>query len=512
MTSIFWPKNRQHHCHRACIAMFIGLCGIVFHLSVVAQTNVIIASEQPDLEKTYQEELDKWMLQAYEGDRDAQFRVGVLFTNEQFGSPDYEQAVYWYKQAARQGHVLGQYNLGHQYLNGVGVERDVAKAMKWWLEAAKLDHSLAQFNVGRAYYLGIGLEENHKKARYWFTKAADNNEPKSIEILQELGWEYDRNAPQADDSIISDEEILANLAQEQATLDQQQASINDTVIADDEPLAPTTKTNSPPASSSLTLPIAVYTNPAIRSVLIAIIDDQNQLTPIKRQGIWTIVSNTNGFPVWVNRNFISVSDDIGTITGNAVNARSVPIVTNGTVVGKLQQGELVMVMDKVDDWYRVMSPTRFQAWVKTDDLQQSSSPTIQKKTPAVLIKETKKTSPELSVESDNDNDWLFKQDPSHYTLQLASFDDEEKINAFIARSSFSDSPELHRFTSKSKEIQWTYFLYGSYADRETAEGVKQSLRQKRAWIRTFGRLQQNRCVAWKKQLPPPKKLNTYCVD
>ena len=56
------------------------------------------------------------MLAAYEGDRDAQFKVGVLFTNDQFSEPDYEQAVYWYKQAARQGHPLAQYNLGHQYL------------------------------------------------------------------------------------------------------------------------------------------------------------------------------------------------------------------------------------------------------------------------------------------------------------------------------------------------------------------------------------------------------------
>ncbi|MBL4670855.1 MAG: hypothetical protein JKX81_01245, partial [Arenicella sp.] len=38
------------------------------------------------LEKEYQKELDKWMLQAYEGDRDSQFKVGVLFTNNQFQS------------------------------------------------------------------------------------------------------------------------------------------------------------------------------------------------------------------------------------------------------------------------------------------------------------------------------------------------------------------------------------------------------------------------------------------
>jgi TPR repeat protein len=54
--------------------------------------------------------------------------------------------------------------------------------------SAKQDHSLAQFKLGRAYYLGIGLEQDHKKTKYWFSRAADNEEPKSIDILAKLGW------------------------------------------------------------------------------------------------------------------------------------------------------------------------------------------------------------------------------------------------------------------------------------------------------------------------------------
>ena len=155
---------------------------------VHSQTDFDIQADSADLKSEFQKELDKWMLRAYEGDRDAQFKVGVLFANDQFGPPDHEQSAYWYRQAARQGHPLAQYNLGHQFLMGNGVKRDEEAAMQWWLKAAEQQHALAQFNVGRAYYLGIGLKKDLNQARFWFERASQNNEPKSTELLKQLGW------------------------------------------------------------------------------------------------------------------------------------------------------------------------------------------------------------------------------------------------------------------------------------------------------------------------------------
>ena len=136
------------------LVAYIGEAPIIAN----AQTDFDIKSDSRDLKSEFQKELDKWMLRSYEGDRDAQFKVGVLFANDQFGPPDYEQAAYWYRQAARQGHPLAQYNLGHQFLTGNGVKRDEEAAMQRWLKAAEQKHALAQWNVGRPYYLGIGLK------------------------------------------------------------------------------------------------------------------------------------------------------------------------------------------------------------------------------------------------------------------------------------------------------------------------------------------------------------------
>ena len=297
---------------------------------VLAQGSVQDPALSPSIEQEYQAELEKWMLRAYEGDRDAQFRVGVLNTNSQFNPPDYEQAVYWYKQAARQGHALAQYNLGHQYLTGVGVKPNQSTAMSWWLKAAKQDHALAQFNIGRAYYLGIGLEENHTLSRKWFERAAANNEPKSIDILQQLDWTDPGGtltAKELADSIDTDStKVTANeltppnigqaggtgtiaaassdktsqivggkIALEKQTIDESNVSSAEDLTSVVKPIdsAPTVSTttkqgkntNDATANQAVSaLPIALYTNPALRSVLIAIVDNVSQISVQRETG------------------------------------------------------------------------------------------------------------------------------------------------------------------------------------------------------------------------------------
>ena len=479
----------------------------------LAQTSGINNIAKPGLQSQYQEELDRWMLQAYEGDRDAQFKVGVLFTNDQFSSADFEQAVYWYKQAARQGHALAQYNLGHQYLTGSGIKRNETEAMKWWLKAAQQDHPLAQFNVGRGYYLGIGLAEDHSQSQYWFKRAAQNQEPKSIEILEQLGWakpgEYLKPSASA-----KNVKALA-------------ATNNSANVA-----AAPAKPKKQKKESNQLKSIATYTNPAKRSVLIGIIDSRDTLTVVSRTPEWAIVTNQAGFPVWVSTDFIKVNGDKGTILGTSVNARSVPLVANGTIVGQLDMGEIVTVLDRRNDWYRIMSPPRFKAWVKTEDLDRTINPVSDNASTIEASAKAPETEPGVSeaqtgaskttaISSSNrpsntlpgtvnDNDWLFSQPVNGYTLQLASFDDPVKIEAFMNRPEFANNPKLHRFTSESKDIVWTYFLYGEFISGESAKIGRDEIHQKLAWVRSFGKLQQSRCLAWKKQIPTPKELNKFC--
>jgi len=503
------------------ITTIVCLAFLATSYASYSQTDVETDANVQTLESEYQKELDRWMLQAYEGDRDAQFKVGVLFTNDQFKSADFEQSAYWYKQAARQGHALAQYNLGHQYLTGNGVKRSETEAMKWWLKAAEQDHPLAQFNVARAYYLGIGLREDHSQSRLWFRRAAKNNEPKSIDILQQLGWsepgEYQNTTSQgAPEHQVSSKlsELQTSPPSEPTTVDQE-SSIEEPANQETS-ISSASQVSSNPIQARGNNPIAVYTNPAKRSVLIAVLDLREELSAVSADSEWTEVTSENGFPVWVHRDYIEVSDNIGTVQGNAVNARSVPLITNGTVVGKLNDNETLVVLDKKDQWYRVKSPNRFKAWVKTEEFNRKE-PTKQEDQDPLTTDSVVQEQPVKAVqtrsapENSDDNDWLFRQPADSYTLQLASLDDPAKVAAFKSRKKFQNNPNLRSFSSTSKDIVWTYFLYGAFDSSELAKQARSEIQQKLAWVRTFGRLQQNRCVAWKKQIPTPKELNKYCT-
>lgn len=568
----------------------LALCGLLLAItasSAIAQTNSVqsnstqtdfnINTSDADQQAEYQRELDKWMLQAYEGNQDAQFKVGVLFTNTKFNTADHEQAVYWYKQAANQGHALAQFNLGHQYLIGQGVPRDEKIAMSWWLKAAQQDHALASFNVGRAYYLGIGLQEDHGLARYWFERAAQNKEPKSIEILEKLGWakkgDYqvpDTPPPAATTQTASTISTTSTSSQNEV---EDNASYRDgSLLVTDLPASDSS--NSSPPLNTLTIssqanaadespavisttpieddrqtivsthPLAIYTNPAERSVLITIIDNRDDLNIVENSSEWLIVTLDSGMPVWVHENFIEVNGKDGRVTGSNVNARSVPLIASGTVVGQLNKNEAVDVLDQQKEWYRVQSPKRFKGWAKVSDY--NSKPTtivettvettaqtrVQAESPAADVQTTPsnaqsssdqsssdevaqadaqaEAAPEIT-ESANVNEWLFAQDENNYTMQLASFDDPVKTAQFESNRTFRDNPQLKRLTSLRNGTLWTYFLYGNYNNREDVENAKKEINQKRAWIRTFGRLQEVRCLAWKQQIPAPSELNEYCI-
>lgn len=538
--------------YNALTALFLGLAILPAMQPVAAQTDFDINAESADLKSEFQKELDKWMLRAYEGDRDAQFKVGVLFANDQFGPPDNEQASYWYTQAARQGHVLAQYNLGHQYLTGTGVKRDENSAMRWWLKAAAQQHSLAQFNVGRAYYLGIGLEKDLQQAKLWFERASQNNEPKSTEILKQLGWwnqESIANVAQPSPTEATDATASTAFADASKSKQQTTHSAHD-VIAGSPPLSDTSNTGvdvqsnradkaTQPATGTETLPtavtpqddgqsnklkpdspfnssIAVFTNPAIRSVLITIIDNADDLELVSEDAPWSVVNSNNGLPVWVSKNFIAKDRNQGTVTGSSVNARSVPLVTSGSVVGRLNRGERVEILDERKDWYRVMSPKRFRGWVKTSDLLTSLGKPAEVEQRSISDEPNTQTQEQNALNAfankiDN-NKWLFGQDKAHYALQLASFSSPESTKRFMESLPFKDSADLRLFTTTSNEgVKWTYILYGNYEDDNLAKNARLELKQKRAWVRRFGVLQQKRCISWKKELPAPKELNEYCI-
>ena len=86
----------------------------------------------------YGKAFDEWLPLAAQGDPDAQFGVGFLYTSGAvWGVPvSYATAAKFYLSAAEQWHAGAQYNLGLLYYDGQGVRQDLVQAFVWFDLAA----------------------------------------------------------------------------------------------------------------------------------------------------------------------------------------------------------------------------------------------------------------------------------------------------------------------------------------------------------------------------------------
>lgn len=111
---------------------------------------------------------------------EAQFRLALLLEKD-------DDAFFWCKEAADQGHIDATYLLGGFYLEGRGVEKDSDKAVSLYRQAADKGYARAQFALGLCYEYGDGVEKDINEAVKWYRQAADKGYEKAKERLKELG-------------------------------------------------------------------------------------------------------------------------------------------------------------------------------------------------------------------------------------------------------------------------------------------------------------------------------------
>jgi TPR repeat protein len=107
------------------------------------------------------------------GDAEAQANLGIMLQSR----GEYQQAAYWYKQAANAGVANAQYNMGTLYFNGQGVPQDYARAHEWFMRAARRGNKNAEFQLGMTYFTGQGVNKDPQQEIYWYDKAARQGLP-----------------------------------------------------------------------------------------------------------------------------------------------------------------------------------------------------------------------------------------------------------------------------------------------------------------------------------------------
>ena len=153
------------------------------------------------IQKASQGEIDQLVIQAKAGkqqafreilttaqgnDAYAQYTLGVMYKNGWGVAQDYQKAVAWYQEAAKQRQAYAQTNLGAMYQNGLGVDQDYQAAVAWYQEAAKQGQAYAQTNLGMMYQNGLGVDQDSQTAIGWFQKAAEQGQVDAQQALDKL--------------------------------------------------------------------------------------------------------------------------------------------------------------------------------------------------------------------------------------------------------------------------------------------------------------------------------------
>ncbi len=94
--------------------------------------------------KEFWQRFDELTAAAMEGDAESQCMLGTIYYSGEDIDQDYDQAYFWFKEAAKQKHADAMYYLGLCYINGHGTEKNEVGGQGFIRQAAKLGSKPAQ--------------------------------------------------------------------------------------------------------------------------------------------------------------------------------------------------------------------------------------------------------------------------------------------------------------------------------------------------------------------------------
>lgn len=97
---------------------------------------------------------------ASQGDMEAQFRCGVMYSKGIGIKIDNNKALMWYEKAAEQGMVKAQFICGYMYETGQEITQNKEKALSWYGKAAAQGHIDALLNSALLYDMSEKTEKN----------------------------------------------------------------------------------------------------------------------------------------------------------------------------------------------------------------------------------------------------------------------------------------------------------------------------------------------------------------
>ena len=168
---------------------------------------------------------------AEQGDRDAQFELGLIYQGGRGVPQDKEQAQQWLTQAAQKGHGRAQYALALLYREQGA---DISQSLKWQRQAAQSGYAEAQYGMGLLYANGQYLQQDKTQARFWFEQAAAQGHVASRLALLSQGGDVPTEA-----AVPAPTPTVAAIPAEPEPAEQPQATSVPEIAAAPKPVAPT---------------------------------------------------------------------------------------------------------------------------------------------------------------------------------------------------------------------------------------------------------------------------------
>jgi TPR repeat protein len=102
----------------------------------------------------------------------AMVNLGLLMEGGQYVRQDYNEAFYWFNEAASRKNPDALLQLGGCYHYGLGTTQDLARAVDCYRRAAGLTNYVAMKSLGHMLMNGLGVGKDTNAARHWFLRAA----------------------------------------------------------------------------------------------------------------------------------------------------------------------------------------------------------------------------------------------------------------------------------------------------------------------------------------------------
>jgi len=128
----------------------------------------------------------------------AQYMLGMGYYTGRGIAKNDDLAKSWLQKAAEKGHAAAQYQLGEMFLNGYGGYTELTWAVHWLRRSAQQGNSRAQFSLAIARLKGLGSPTNLQQGLIWLQRSKQLNYAPAKEVVKELSKQYPKEMHRAE--------------------------------------------------------------------------------------------------------------------------------------------------------------------------------------------------------------------------------------------------------------------------------------------------------------------------